>query len=94
LNLTLGYKLGSGYDIGTRLLLYSGLPVRELGVVGGNTNERSEPFVRVDLRASKEWRLSWTDLTLIMEVLNATFSKEILGCVAPSEGPAPMRSSF
>lgn len=99
LNFTLGYKLGSGYDLGTRLLLYSGLPVREIGVVGGHTNERSEPFVRLDFRASKEWHLSWTDLMLIVEVLNATFAKETLGvacgpqgCVTAEFGPVSVPS--
>lgn len=99
LNFTLGYKLGSGYDVGTRVLLYSGLPVREIGVIGGHSNDRSDPFVRVDFRASKEWHLTWTDLMLIVEVLNATFAKETLGvacgpqgCVTAQFGPVSVPS--
>lgn len=99
LNLTLGYKLGAGYDLGTRVLLYSGLPVREVGVLGGHTDDRSAPFLRVDFRASKEWHLSWTDLMLIVEVLNATFAKETLGvacspqgCVTAEFGPVSVPS--
>lgn len=79
LNATVGWKLGSGYHASARFLTYSGLPVRQLGITGGRTGERSEPFVRVDFRISKEWDLDWMRLMLILEMLNATFQEETLG---------------
>lgn len=86
LNATLGYDLGNGFNVGARLLLYSGLPVRSIGETGGRTGDRSEPFVRLDFRLSKEWTLSWGKLMLIAEMLNATFQEEILGVSCAPEG--------
>jgi hypothetical protein len=98
LNTTLGYDFGSGYRFGTRVMVYSGLPVRRLGVVGGRTGERSDPFVRLDLRFSKQWDLRWSQLMFIVETLNATFEKEVLGvtcvaegCVTATFGPVTVR---
>jgi TonB family protein len=99
LNTTAGYDFGSGYAFSTRLMVYSGLPVRRLGDVGGRTGDRSEPFVRVDVRFSKEWELSWSQLMLIVEMLNATFQEETLGvsclpggCVTATFGPVTVPS--
>jgi hypothetical protein len=98
-NVAAGYKLGNGYHVSTRLMLYSGLPVRQFGVLGGRTGERSDGYFRVDLRMSKEWRLDWVDLMLIVEVLNATFEEEVLGvscfpgrCVTATFGPVTVPS--
>jgi hypothetical protein len=67
-------------------MVYSGLPVREFGVVGGRTGERTDAFVRLDLRFSKQWDLSWSQLMLVIEMLNATFEKEVLGSTCVPEG--------
>jgi hypothetical protein len=96
---TAGYDFGSGYNFSTRLLVYSGLPVRQVGVTGGRTGARSEAFSRVDVRLSKEWSLSWSRLMLVVEMLNATFQEEILGvscfpgrCVTATFGPVSVPS--
>ncbi len=86
LNVTLGYDFGHGYRAGTRFMAYSGLPVRELGVPLGRTGDRSDPFLRWDVRFSKEWKLSWSHLMLIVEVLNATFQEEVLGVACSPAG--------
>jgi hypothetical protein len=87
-NGTLGYDFGSGYYASSRLMLYSGLPVRVLGDTGGRTGGRGDPFVRVDARVSKAWELSWGQLMLIVEMLNATFQKEVLGVSCQRQGCA------
>jgi hypothetical protein len=99
LNGTLGYDFGSGYYAGTRVLAYSGLPVRVFGSTAGRTGDRAEPFVRIDARVSKAWELSWGQLMLIVEMLNATFEKEVLGvscqaqgCVTATFGPISVPS--
>lgn len=96
---TAGYDFGAGYNLSARLLVYSGLPVREVGVTGGRTGNRSEPFTRIDVRFSKEWSLSWSRLMLIVEMLNATFQEEILGvsclpdrCITAKFGPVSVPS--
>jgi hypothetical protein len=86
LNTTLGYALGAGFHASTRLLVYSGLPVRRLGDAGGRTGDRSDPFVRIDGRLSKTWNQSWGELMLIVEMLNATFQDEILGTTCTENG--------
>ncbi|MDX2054661.1 MAG: TonB family protein [Polyangiaceae bacterium] len=98
-NTTLGYNLGSGYHLSTRFLAYSGLPVRKFGDTQGRTGDRSEPFLRWDLRFSKSWKTSWSDLMLIVEMLNATFQDEVLGiscfatgCVTAKFGPITVPS--
>lgn len=98
-NLTAGYKLGAGYNVSLRFLTYSGLPIRRFGNVTGRTGDRSDPFARLDLRFSKEWRTSWAHWMLVVEMLNATFQKEILGvscvaggCVTATFGPVSVPS--
>ena len=97
LNTTLGYNLGHGYYASTRFLTYSGLPVRRFGDTGGRTGDRSEAFVRWDLRFSKSFKTSWSDLMLIVEMLNTTFQDEVLGvscfpegCVTATFGPVSL----
>lgn len=99
LNTTAGYDFGHGYDASVRFLTYSGLPVRKFGDPAGRTGERTDPFVRLDVRFSKEWRFSWSNLMLIVEMLNATFQKEVLGvscqaggCVTATFGPVTVPS--
>jgi hypothetical protein len=99
LNATAGYDFGRGYLASTHLLVYSGLPVRRIGQTGGRTGDRSPEFVRLDLRFSKEWELSWGNLMLVAEILNAFFEKEVLGvscaaqgCVTATFGPVTVPS--
>jgi len=73
--------------------------VRQIGVPGGRTGDRSDAFARLDLRFSKEWNLSWGDLMFIVEMLNATFQEEILGvsctqvgCATATFGPISVPS--
>lgn len=99
-NASAGYKVGAGYHVSARALIYSGVPVREFGVTGGRTGARSDAFTRLDFRLSKEWHVSRSArLMLIVEMLNATFEEEILGitclpngCVTATFGPVSVPS--
>lgn len=86
LNTTFGYDFGGGLYASARFMVYSGLPVRRFGETGGRTGGRSDPFVRIDGRISKAWDLSWGQLMLIVEMLNATFQDEILGVSCNEQG--------
>jgi hypothetical protein len=83
------YEFGGGVRAGVRATYYSGRPFLrapvglsaaeqlESGLPPGTTQTRLPDFFRLDLRAEKRWTLgdhSW--LSLVLEVFNATLSKE------------------
>jgi hypothetical protein len=62
---------------GTRVTFYTGLPKASGDPT--DTATRLNPFFRLDLRLEKRWtvgRTSW--LSLVLEVQNATLSKETI----------------
>jgi len=84
-NAALAYNLGRNWRAGTRLVFYTGAPkiVESRGLLAPPPSispERNPPFYRVDLRCEKRWNLTesaW--ISFIMEVMNATLSKETIG---------------
>ncbi|MFS8069856.1 MAG: energy transducer TonB, partial [Byssovorax sp.] len=84
LNLALGYDFCRGYRAGARFVFYTGYPVVTQGpspsFVPVFHGERLPPFYRLDARLEKKWTLGqrgW--VSLVLEVQNATLSKETLG---------------
>ncbi|MFO0762014.1 MAG: TonB-dependent receptor [Byssovorax sp.] len=83
-NAALSYDIGRGFRAGARFVFYTGYP-KVYGPSDGLsipvvTNDRLQPFFRLDLRAEKKWTIAeryW--LSLVLEVQNATLSKEVLG---------------
>jgi hypothetical protein len=79
------FDAGAGWRLGARFLTYSGWP--EQGISPGSqrgptgpTGDRLHPFVRVDGRIEKQWAWRKTGhISLILEVLNATASEEVVG---------------
>lgn len=104
LNLALGYDFGRGYRAGTRFVFYTGYPVVTQGpspsFVPVFHDERLPPFYRLDARLEKKWTLGqrgW--LSLVLEVQNATLSKETVGrdcnggaCADSTIGPVTIPS--
>jgi hypothetical protein len=84
-NAALAYNLGRNWRAGTRLVFYTGAPkiVSSRGLLAPPPSispERNPPFYRVDLRCEKRWNLTETAwISFIMEVMNATLSKETIG---------------
>ncbi|HEY6079106.1 MAG TPA: TonB-dependent receptor [Polyangiaceae bacterium] len=80
LQAALSYAVGSGFRLGARTVLYSGVP--ELNLEGSphfTTDRRGTPFFRLDLRAEKRFRLGQSGYWgLIAEILNATSTKEVV----------------
>lgn len=83
-NTALSYDIGKGFRAGARVVVYSGYPKVFAGPPPNNvpivTKERLPPFFRLDVRAEKKWTIAkkyW--LSLVLEVQNATLSKEVLG---------------
>ena len=82
-NLALGYDFGRGYRAGARFVVYTGYPyaahapdkTRDTTL----DTERLPAFYRLDARLEKKWTIgksSW--LSLVLEVQNATLSKEVV----------------
>jgi len=104
LNLALGYDFGRGYKAGARFVFYTGTPRAIQGPAPGFVpivlDERLPPFFRLDARLEKKWTVgahSW--LSLVLEVQNATLSKEVVGrdcnegpCVDSTIGPVTIPS--
>jgi hypothetical protein len=96
----LSYDLGRGYRAGARTVLYSGVP--ELNLEGSphfSGHRRGTPFLRVDLRLEKRWRVGATGWwSAVAEVLNATSSREVVRldcgtvCVERRAGPVVLPS--
>jgi hypothetical protein len=71
-------RVGRGWTLGSRLLFYSGAP-RQPRPMGGAI-PREPPFYRLDLRAEKGWLVGKaTALSLVLEVMNATLTKDTFG---------------
>lgn len=82
-NAALGYDLGRGYRVGTRLVVYTGTP-KSYPASGLIVPARPQPpdrgpaFFRLDLRFEKRWAVGPRDgwISFVAEVLNATLSTE------------------
>jgi hypothetical protein len=80
----LAYDLGRRWRVGGRLVFYSGVPKSQpsRGLIvppPALHPERDPAFFRLDLRLEKRWLIGsrgW--LSLVLEVLNATLSKEVI----------------
>jgi hypothetical protein len=82
-NAALAYNLGRAWRAGTRLMFYTGgprsAPANGLLVPPRSGVVRNPAFYRLDLRLEKRWnigRRGW--LSAVLEVLNATLSRETL----------------
>lgn len=82
-NAALSFDLGRNWRAGTRLLLYTGVPLQTSkgGFVAPrhSSPERDPAFYRIDLRLEKRWIFSpKTHLSFIFEIMNATLNKDVL----------------
>jgi hypothetical protein len=101
-NAAVALDLGKRWRLGVRGTFLSGLPIREATTAGDlyHGDERTTPFVRLDLRAEKRWVISsryW--FSAVAELMNATFSQEIterscnpVRCTEQRVGPIVMPS--
>ncbi len=79
LNLAGMYTLGPNWRLGARTVFYSGVPGRLEGARRVFDQGRSTPFFRGDLRLERRFRFQDNGyLSLVAELLNATFSSEAI----------------
>jgi TonB family protein len=86
----IGAELGGGFRGGTRLVFYTGTPryTDENPLQHRPAQpERIPPFFRVDLRLERRFRVGEAGtLAVVAELLNATFSREVLGTTCTNKG--------
>jgi TonB family protein len=82
-NVALAYDLGRNWRAGARFMFYTGVPKRPdipPGLIQPprtTSTEREPGFYRLDVRVEKRWNLKGTTwISLVFEMLNATFHKE------------------
>jgi TonB family protein len=100
LQAALSYEINTGFRVGARSVLYSGVP--ELNLEGSphfTDRRRGSPFFRLDLRAEKRFRLGKSGYWGVTgEVLNATSTREVIRldcgevCRERSAGPVVLPS--
>jgi outer membrane receptor protein involved in Fe transport len=72
------YTFGPNWRLGARGVAYSGVPGRTVASRPLFDQARGEPFFRVDGRLERRFRIGEGDLSVVAELLNATFSREVL----------------
>jgi TonB family protein len=95
LNAALSLDLGRGVRAGSRLVFYTGGPTSAArpaypGQIVGVPPERTPDFVRLDARLEKRWTIGTRGyVSVILEALNATLSKETTGYKCGTQLPLP-----
>ena len=88
LNAALMFDLGRGWNLGGRLLLYTGLPERPADLEG----PRLPVFHRIDARLAKRWTIGKTGYVgFVLEGINVTARTETIG-ITCTDGPCRPRT--
>lgn len=90
LNLVLGYQLSHKWSFSGRMHYHTGRPwtapvggQNELVALAENRNNARLPaYFQLDLRVARTWRWPNWQLEAILEIANATYSREIFACLA------------
>ncbi|MFO0675981.1 MAG: TonB-dependent receptor [Polyangiaceae bacterium] len=81
LNAAVTFDIGKGFRAGSRFVLYTGIPVRQVaeGTTVVGLPERTPVFPRLDLRVEKRWTFQKERfISVVLEGQNVTLTKEIL----------------
>jgi hypothetical protein len=84
-NAAVAVELGRGWQAGSRVVFYTGVPkrVQTGGLIAPpppESPERDPPFHRIDVRLEKRWQLGpRAYISFVTEVMNVTLSKETFG---------------
>lgn len=89
-NAVLGYRLGRGWQVGSRLLFYTGTPYSHYAgslAVPPYRAYRNPAFYRLDVRLEKRWRVGTAgSVAFVLEGQNITLQKETTGLGLDCEG--------
>ena len=97
-NVVLGYKLGNRWNLGGRLHLNTGRPYTavladqtvEDALSLSRNQQRLPGFFQLDLRVERNWTFRSWHLQLVIDIINATYSREVLACVQPDDTNASL----
>lgn len=95
-NLVLGYRVSDRWSVGGRLHFHTGRPyTAPIGdqsaadaLLYNRNNQRLSPYFQLDLRAERTWRFRSWNLQFVADVLNATYSSEVIACVLQGDSSA------
>lgn len=95
-NLVLGYRVSDRWSVGGRLHFHTGRPyTAPIGdqsaadaLLYNRNNRRLSPYFQLDLRAERTWRFRSWNLQFVADVLNATYSSEVIACVLQGDSSA------
>jgi hypothetical protein len=95
-NLVLGYRVSDRWSVGGRLHFHTGRPyTAPIGdqsaadaLLYNRNNRRLSPYFQLDLRAERTWRFRSWNLQFVADVLNATYSSEVIACVLQADSSA------
>lgn len=90
LNIVLGYKLSRKWNLGGRFHVNTGRPYTPIlgeqsyadALTSNRNSQRLPGFLQLDLRVERNWRFRTWALQLVFDVINATYSREVLACTA------------
>ncbi len=96
INLVLGYRVSDRWSLGGRLHFHSGRPYTSPvgdqsaadALLYNRNNRRLTPYFQLDLRAERTWRFRSWNLQFVADVLNATYSSEVIACVLQGDSSA------
>jgi TonB family protein len=87
----LSWNIGRGFRVGARAAFYTGTPLQPFNpsaVVAFVGRDRLPPFFRLDTRAEKRWEVGQRGfISLVLEMLNTTLSREPNGVTCVSYSP-------
>jgi hypothetical protein len=100
-NVVLGYRISHKWRLGGRVHYHTGRPwtapedgQTTLEALGSNRNNaRLPPFFQLDLRLSRTWRFANWQLEGIIDVANATYSREVFQCSASEDNMSEFRAA-
>jgi hypothetical protein len=95
-NLVLGYRISDRWSFGGRLHFHSGRPyTAQIGdqsaaeaLLYNRNNRRLPAYFQLDLRAERTWRFRAWSLHFVADILNSTYSSEVLACILQGDSSA------
>jgi hypothetical protein len=95
-NVVLGYRISDRWSFGGRLHFHSGRPYTvQIGdqtaseaLLYNRNNRRLPAYFQLDLRAERTWRFRAWSLHFVADLLNSTYSSEVIACVLQGNSDA------
>ncbi len=94
LNLVLGYRVSQKWNLGGRVHYHTGRPWTARDETESQTdalrnrrnNARLPPYFQLDLRAERIWRWPQWQMSLALDIANATYARETFACTESGSG--------